>query len=129
MILKIAAMGVITVVSVLIVRSERSDIAALISIVGGVAIVLSVIDYFAAIVDMLTDLANRTGVNITLVRYLLKLVGAGYIIEFACDAAEDAKLPSLANKISFGGKVVLFCLMIPIVKELIDVVISLLEFC
>lgn len=129
MILKIAAMGVITVISVLIVRNERSDIAAMIAIVGGVAIVLSVIDYFVAIVDMLNDLANRTGVNITLVQYLLKLVGAGYVIEFACDTAEDAKLPSLANKISFGGKVVLFCLMIPIVKELIDVVISLLELC
>ncbi len=129
MILKIAAMGVITVISVLTVRSERSDIAVTIAIVGGIAIVLSVVDYFTAIAEMLNDLATRTGVNMDLVQYLLKLVGAGYVIEFACDTAEDAKLPSLANKISFGGKVVLFCLMIPIVKELIDIVISLLEYC
>ena len=129
MILKIAAMGVITVISVLTVRSERWDIAVTIAIVGGIAIVLSVVDYFTAIAEMLNDLATRTGVNMDLVQYLLKLVGAGYVIEFACDTAEDAKLPSLANKISFGGKVVLFCLMIPIVKELIDIVISLLEYC
>ena len=127
MILKIAAMGVITVVSVLVVRNERSDIAVLIAIIGGIAIVLGVVDYLTAIVDMLTDLAERTGVNLDLVRYLLKLVGAGYIIEFACDTAEDAKLTPLANKISFGGKEVLFCLMIPIVKELTDIVISLSE--
>ena len=117
MILRIAAIGIVTVVSVLVVRNERSDIAALIGIVGGVAIILSVIDYFT----------DRTGINATLVGYLVKIVGAGYIIEFACDTAEDAKLPTLANKIALGGKVVIFCLTIPVVTELVNIVISLLS--
>lgn len=129
MILKIAAMGLITVVSVMVVRNERPDIATLIGIVGGAAIALSVLDYFTQIIRMITELTERTGLNSTLVEYLLKIVGAGYIVEFACDTAEDAKLPSLANKISFGGKVVIFCLIIPIVQELVNVVISLLEYC
>ena len=124
MILRIAAIGIVTVVSVLVVRNERSDIAALIGIVGGVAIILSVIDYFTEIV---ADLTDRTGINATLVGYLVKIVGAGYIIEFACDTAEDAKLPTLSNKIALGGKVVIFCLTIPVVTELVNIVISLLS--
>ena len=127
MILRIAAIGIVTVVSVLVVRNERSDIAALIGIVGGVAIILSVIDYFTEIVALLADLTDRTGINATLVGYLVKIVGAGYIIEFACDTAEDAKLPTLANKIALGGKVVIFCLTIPVVTELVNIVISLLS--
>ena len=127
--LKIAAIGVITVISVMIVRSERQDIAVLIGTVGGIAVVLSVLDYFTEIITMLRELVDKTGIGSTLVEYLLKIVGAGYIIEFACDTAEDAKLPTLSNKIAFGGKVVIFCLMIPVIKELIDVVISLLEYC
>lgn len=127
MIIRIAVMGIVTVLSALVVRNERSDIAVLIVIVGGAAIVFGVLDYFVAIADMLNELADKTGLNVKIVQYLLKIVGAGYLVEFACDTAEEAKMPSLANKIAFGGKVVLFCLMIPIVKELIDVVISLLE--
>lgn len=127
MILRIAAIGIVTVVSVLVVRNERSDIAALIGIVGGVAIILSVIDYFTEIVALLADLTDRAGINATLVGYLVKIVGAGYIIEFACDTAEDAKLPTLANKIALGGKVVIFCLTIPVVTELVNIVISLLS--
>ena len=90
-------------------------------------IILSVIDYFTEIVALLADLTDRTGINATLVGYLVKIVGAGYIIEFACDTAEDAKLPTLANKIALGGKVVIFCLTIPVVTELVNIVISLLS--
>ena len=125
-VLQIAAIGIITVVAVLIVRNERQDVAIAISIVGGAAVVLGVLDGFTALV---VELAEKTGVGGRLVGYLLKIVGAGYIIEFACDTAEDAKLPALANKIAFAGKVVIFCLMLPVVRELINVVVSLSEYC
>ena len=128
-VLQIAAIGIITVVAVLIVRNERQDVAIAISIVGGAAVVLGVLDGFTEISALVVELAEKTGVGGQLVGYLLKIVGAGYIIEFACDTAEDAKLPALANKIAFAGKVVIFCLMLPVVRELINVVVSLSEYC
>ncbi|MBR6788328.1 MAG: hypothetical protein IKM44_00780 [Clostridia bacterium] len=128
MILKIVAIGFITLITAILVRNERQDIAILIGIVGGVAILLSVLDGFTDVIKVFYDIASVTGVNNEMIKYLLKIIGAGYVIEFACDTAEEAKMPSLAGKISFGGKVVIFCLMIPVIKELLDVVISLLSF-
>lgn len=128
MIIQIAAVGIISVIAVLLVRSEKPDIAVAIAIIGGVTIVLSVLDYFLEITAFIAELAEKTGVGGKLVGYLLKIVGAGYIIEFACDAAEEAKLTSLSSKIALGGKVVILCLILPIVKELVNVVISLSEY-
>ena len=129
MAIKIAAIGIITVVSALTVRSERQDIATVIAIAGGAAVLMCVLDGVTGLTDMLTDIAEKTGAGGELVAYLMKVAGAGYIIEFACDTAEDAKLPALANKIAFAGKVVIFCLMLPVVRELINVVVSLSEYC
>ncbi|MBQ7227932.1 MAG: hypothetical protein IJX05_06000 [Clostridia bacterium] len=128
MIVKLAVIGIITVVCSLIVRSERQDVAILIGVVGGTAIVLSVLEYFTDVISVMSEIADKTGLGNELITYLLKIVGAGYVIEFACDTAEEAKMPALANKIAFGGKVVIFCLMIPVIKELLDVVVSLLSY-
>ncbi len=128
MIIKIAGLGIVTVFTALIVRGERPDVAVAVGIAGGIAIVLCVAEYFTDVARLLSELAARTGVSGDLVLYMLKIVGAGYVIEFACDTAEDAKMTSLANKISFAGKLLIFCLTIPIIAELIEVIAALAEY-
>ena len=87
-----------------------------------------VVDYFTDVAKLLAELAEKTGVGSELILYMLKIVGAGYVIEFACDTAEDAKMTSLANKISIAGKILIFCLTIPVIAELIEVIAALAEY-
>lgn len=126
MALKIAAIGIIAVVSALVVRNERQDVAVAIGIAGGAAVILSVIDGVTGVTSLLSELAEKTGVGGELVVYLMKIVGAGYIVEFACSAAEEAKMPSLSGGISLAGKVLIVCMTVPLLAELVDVVIGLL---
>ena len=128
MIVKIAGLGIVTVFSALVVRGERPDVAAAIGIAGGVAVLLCVAEYFTDVAKLLAELAEKTGVGGDLVLYMLKTVGAGYVVEFACDTAEDAKMTSLANKISVAGKILIFCLTIPIIVELVEVIAALAEY-
>lgn len=62
-VLQIAAIGIITVVAVLIVRNERQGVAIAISIVGGAAVVLGVLDGFTEISALVVELAEKTGVG------------------------------------------------------------------
>ena len=126
MAIKIAAIGIITVVSALTVRSERQDIATVIAIAGGAAVLMCVLGGVTGLTDMLTDIAEKTGAGGELVAYLMKVAGAGYIIEFACGAAEEAKMPSLASSISLAGKILLLCMTVPLLGKLADIVIELL---
>ena len=127
MVLKIAAIVLIAVLSAMVVRQERPDIAAAIGIAGGAAVLLAVIDGVTDLTAMLTELAEKTGAGGDLIVYLMKIAGAGYIIEFACGAAEEAKMPSLSGSLSLAGKIVILCMTIPVLAELIDVVIGLLS--
>ena len=86
-----------------------------------------VIDGITDLTAMLTELAEKTGVGGDLIVYLMKIAGAGYIIEFACGAAEEAKMPSLSGSLSLAGKIVILCMTIPVLAELTDVVIGLLS--
>ncbi len=128
MIFKIAGLGIVTVFSALVIRGERPDVAVAVGIAGGLAILLCVVDYFTDVAKLLAELAEKTGVGSELILYMLKIVGAGYVIEFACDTAEDAKMTSLANKISIAGKILIFCLTIPVIAELIEVIAALAEY-
>lgn len=127
MILKVCAMGIITAMSAMIVKNERQDISILISVIGGIAIVLSLFDYFTDIFDFIKTLTDSTGLELSFVTYLLKMVGVGYLTEFACDTVTETGSPSLANKISLAGKVIIICLTIPIIKELIEIVVLLVS--
>ena len=62
-IFRIAAIGIITALCVLVLRENRSDIAALIGITGGVIILLSLIDYFTQIFDFLRRFIEKTGID------------------------------------------------------------------
>ena len=126
MIIKIAAIGIITAFCALIVK-EKTEYSLLLGIVGGLAILLTVLDYFFEIFDFIETLITTTGLSNSIVATVLKIVGIGYIIDFAADTAIEAGKEGLSKKIVFGGKVIIFCLIIPILAELINLVMGMLE--
>ena len=127
MIFKIASIGIVAGLSIMVVKNERADIAVFISIAAGLAILLSILDYFTDIFNLIFSLTDVAGLSNDMVKYLLKMVGIGYLTEFACDTVTECGSPSLANKISLAGKVIMLCLVIPIIKELIDIIVLLLS--
>lgn len=125
-VIKIAAIGIITAFCSLIIK-EKSEYSILIGVVGGITILLTVLDYFFEIFDFFESLIAITGLDNSIVKTLIKIVGVGYIIDFAADTAVEAGKDGLAKKVVFGGKVIIFCLIIPILAELIDLVVSMLN--
>lgn len=109
------------------ILKERSEYSVVLGIVGGVAILLTVLDYFFEIFAFFENLITMTGLSNSIVKIVLQIVGIGYIIDFAADTATDAGKESLAKKIVFGGKVIIFCLIIPILSELMEIIVGMLN--
>lgn len=125
-IFRIAAIGIITALCVLVLRENRSDIATLIGITGGVIILLSLIDYFTQIFDFLKQFIDKAGIDGGVIKALVKIVGIGYVAEFSAGIVEESGSKALAEKIALGGKVIIFIMSIPIIKLLFEIVSSML---
>ena len=125
-ILKIAGIGIITAVCALILRSSAPETATLVSILGGILVLLSVVEYFSEIFTVLTDLMNRSGIPGTVYGAVFKIIGIGYIADFSAGIVEDTGQKALADKLLLAGKVMILVLSLPIIVMLFDTVTAML---
>ena len=57
----------------------------------------------------------------------MKIVAIGYLVEFAAGILEDFGSKSLADKLVFAGKVVIFTMSVPILRSLVELIGGFLE--
>ena len=126
MIIKIIAVGLITVVVSSIIKQYRADISLLINICGAVLIVLMSVDGVGSIIDSMINISNRVTISQTIINPLLKVIGIGYITEFSADIAEEAGNKSISSKIIFGGKIAICAVALPIIINMLNAILSLL---
>lgn len=125
-IFRIAAIGLITVFCVLVLRDAKSELAPLAALAGGVAVLLSVIDYFADIFSVISSLAARAGLAASVIKLLFKVIAVGYVTEFSASVMDDVGLSSLSDKVTLAGKLIIVALSLPVVLKLFDLVAGLL---
>ena len=125
-IIKIVAIGLITCIATMIIKPVRSDFAVLIAILGGVIILFMVINYLTSIFAVFADLISTTGLNNNIYSLLLKIVGIGYLVEFASGICSDTGNSSLGDKILFGGKIVIMAMAFPIVVNILEIIMEIL---
>ena len=125
-IIKIVAIGIITCIATMIIKPIRSDFSILIAILGGVLILIMIINYLTGIFSVFTDLMSMTGLNNNVYSLLLKIVGIGYLVEFASSICTDTGNSSLGDKILFGGKVIIMAMSLPIVMNILEIVMEIL---
>jgi stage III sporulation protein AD len=123
---KIIAIGLITCISVLIVKPVRNDFSVLLTVVGGIIIILFIIEYVSQIFTGLQQIVGQTGVNGSLFKLILKIVGIGYLAEFTSSICSDAGVGGLGDKVLFGAKIVILAMALPIVTNILEIVVGLL---
>ena len=120
--LKIALLGIVAAVCVISVKEYRADFAMLISIVAGVMILLTVVDYFSDIFSRIKVLLDTSGVDTSLIKYLIKIVSLGIIIEFSSSVIEESGQKSLADKVVIAGKIIIIALTMPLIEQLFGII-------
>ncbi len=124
-IFKIIGVGLIVTILTLLVKQHKPEIAVLLSAMGGILILIMLINLFSTVFSSLTQIIQKAGVNMELFTTLLKVVGVGYITEFAANICIDMQANSIADKIILGGKLVILALSMPILKGIVDLIAEL----
>ena len=126
MLFKVLGVGLVTVVLTLVVKQYRPEYALIVSVCGALIIFFMSIMAFEKVINEVFNLAQLTGIHNELLTPIIKVIGVGYVTEFVCDVAEDAGNKLLANKILLGGKIAILVIAIPIVKNLINTIMSII---
>ena len=125
MLIKIIIIGVIAVVLNLILKEYKPEFAMLINVCAGLLIFSLAIKEAEVLLNDFIGFSGREEINGIALTPILKIVGLGYITEFAADLAEESGNKSVAGKIILGGKIALCTQALPVIKNLINAILSL----
>lgn len=125
MLFKIFGIGICTLVLNLVLKNQKPEIALLVNVCGGLLIFMFVLDGVSDLLDEFYEFENYVG-KVEIVKPIMKVLGVGYITEFSSNLAEDSGNKSIASKIVLGGKVAICGLAMPILKQLIQTIISII---
>ncbi|MFA4886211.1 MAG: stage III sporulation protein AD [Desulfotomaculaceae bacterium] len=124
-VLQIVAIGLIATVLVVVVKSQKPELALLLSVAAGVIIFLLVLGKIGSIMDIIKDLAARAGINMVYLGSILKIIGIAYIAEFGAQICRDAGEGAVATKIEFASKILIMVLAVPIVVAVLQALLKL----
>lgn len=125
-IFKIVAVGLITCVATMMIKPIRSDFAVVIAIASGIIIIFLIVGYLTDVVSAFKAIISSTGLDASLYKLLLKILGVAYLLEFTASICADTGNTSLGDKILLGGKIVLMVMALPIIVSILDIVTGLL---
>ena len=125
-IFQLVGIAFITAVAAILVKSTKPELAVVITIAGSIILLLFVFEVFRGNISLFTDIAEATGLNATIVKTLLKMVGIGYLVEFSAGILSDFGQNSLADKLIFCGKILILVLAVPILESVLSLVGELL---
>lgn len=125
-IIKIIGVGLIALIILIIVRQYRPEFTIYISLIAGAMIIFLVLDKLSAIINLLSTLSKRSGINAEYLSILLKITGIAILTEFAVSICKDTGETAIANKVDFGGKVIIISMSVPIISALLELIINIL---
>ena len=124
---RILGVGLVTAVAAILLRGTKPELAFAVTIAGGVIILVFSVDLLSQTVDIFRQIGEQTGIDGALIKLIVKIIAIGYLVEFAAGGVEDFGSKSVADKLVFAGKVIIFSVSLPVLQTLISLVGSFLD--
>lgn len=125
-IFKIVAAGIVSAIVITLVRQIKPELGILATAAASIVLLIMIINSLAEVIMSFAQIAEKTGLNGGLFTAVIKIIGVGYITEFAANICDDSGNKSMGEKILLGGKLVIMVLALPIVTSLIDIIVEIL---
>ncbi|MBQ3214364.1 MAG: stage III sporulation protein AD [Clostridia bacterium] len=125
-IFKIISIALLTCFLSIIIKNIKPEFHIPILLIGGTIILLMVIDQLKEIVNYILNIFSKTNLDYSMFISILKILGVGYLTEFASGICIDSGNTSIADKVLIAGKIIILCLSLPIITNLLDIIVSLL---
>lgn len=125
-VLQIVALGLMATVLIVVVKSQRPELAVLLSVTAGAIIFLLVLGKIGSVIEVIKELSTQAGISMIYLGTILKIVGIAYIAEFGSQICRDAGAGAVASKIEFAAKILIMVLAVPIIVAVLQSLLKLL---
>lgn len=125
--IRIIGVGLMTAIAAILLRSTKPELSFAVTVAGCVIILIFSLDILWSTFGIFEQIGEQTGIDNSLIRIILKIIAIGYLVEFAAGVVEDFGSKSVADKLVFAGKVIIFTVSVPIIQTLVALVGSFLE--
>lgn len=125
-VLKILAVGLVTVFACIIVKQTKPEFAIIISIVGSILIIIMTVESISTVVKYFYNIFEITNIDADLFLPLFKIIAIGYIAEFGANICIDSGHNSIADKILFSSKIIILIVSLPVVTNVVNLIMELL---
>lgn len=125
-IIKIIGIGFISLIITIILKEYRKEYAIYVVIICGAIILLYSFNTLTSIVNFLKEISKNRNFNTDFISCLLKITGISILTEYAVSICKDSGESSIANKIDFGGKILVISMSIPIIGTTLESLIKIL---
>lgn len=124
--ISIIGVTVIGAVITLFLKQYRPELSILISIAISIFVLFCCVGYIVPIFSQIKKMVSNLNINTQNIEVLLKSIGICYLAQFASEICRDAGQTSISTKVELVGKILVCAAALPLFKNLIDVIQSLI---
>lgn len=121
-IFRIAAIGLCGVIVASLVKGYKPEFATYI-VITTVLIIFSMILYqLTTVFSFLETIYNQISYGKSFFPIILKVLAVAYMADFTAQICRDADESAIAGKVELAGKVVIFCLAMPVMVTVLELI-------
>lgn len=124
---KIIGVAFITTFASIILKQTKPELSFAVTVTGVIVILLFIVEALQNTLSVFSSIASVTGIENGLLKILIKIVGVGYLTEFASGVLQDFGGNSLADKVALGGKITIVLLSLPVIEGLLNMIKGFLQ--
>ena len=124
---KVVVLTIIFAVIILYLRSINGELAMLTGICAGMIILFYAFSYLSEVFSVIDRMIELTGIDRDMYKIIFKITSIGYLVEFGADTVSDFGLKSLADKLVFVGKIMIFSISLPIIYAIINLLSGIIQ--
>lgn len=123
---QIAVAAVAAALCAVVVRKSAPEIAMVLVLAAGVAILVSCIQSLTKVIEALRELAEFGGISQTLLAPVLKITGIAVVTRITSDICKDAKESGLAGIAETSGTIIALITALPLMTSVLATLSELL---
>ncbi len=125
-ILRIAALALCAVILIVLVKSYKPEFGVYTAIGCSLLILYFLVDSLKYAFSYMAELYERLDYGKAYFPIIIKILAIAYITEFTAQLCRDSGESSIASKVELAGKVIIFCVAIPVFLSILNLVEQLL---
>ncbi|AZO95671.1 stage III sporulation protein AD [Iocasia frigidifontis] len=125
-IIQVVGVTILATILIIVIKQIKPEMAFILSLLTGIIILIIIIDQVAVVIDLLNQLARKSGIDLMYFNTIVKIIGIAYIGQFGAEITKDSGETALASKIEIAAKILIMIMAVPIMLSLIETILEII---